>query len=163
MTTNDVVKKGKGKANGIHAVEEEHDEDESDEDVDMDAPDFNPTGNAKTALEVPPQQPLVSIAAVRQKLQARIKSLKNERNGLDDDDDDRASTKDELLEEQRAKRAALRENRRKKTKERIAHEREGEKGKDVRKDKGGESSRPYKVRLQWPCSISHFSHWFVLQ
>jgi hypothetical protein len=74
-----------------------------------------------------------SISALREKLHARMATL---RRGGKSGGDGEAGDRDELLEERRRQRAALRERRRKETKEKIRREEEakGRKGKGKEKD-----------------------------
>jgi hypothetical protein len=97
--------KGKQKALPEDEAESEVAEDHDDESMDEET-------------EPMPMVPSESITTLRAKLHDRIAAMRKARRP----DDEEAGSKDELLEERRRKRAALRENRRKRTKERIRKE-----------------------------------------
>lgn len=83
-------------------------------------------------VKVMPMPELGSIAALREKLHARMAALR--RSGSKDGGNVEAGDRDELLEERRRQRAAMREKRRKETKEKIRLEEEAKGKKGKRKD-----------------------------
>ncbi|KIK68419.1 hypothetical protein GYMLUDRAFT_237480 [Collybiopsis luxurians FD-317 M1] len=126
--------KGKGKRKADDTDDDSEDDEAMEVDVRLDdsdaaEPDMGIDAKADTAESLVPMSSTGSIAALREKLHAKMASLRRG-GGKTTESDDR----DSLLEERRQQRAAMRERRRKETKEKIRKE----KGKDKEKEKGKE-------------------------
>ncbi|KIJ64924.1 hypothetical protein HYDPIDRAFT_111607 [Hydnomerulius pinastri MD-312] len=127
-------KKGKGKRKAPSPSPAE-DDDEDDDAMQVDDLEGVEDQDATSSLpdvadeDMVPMPQAESIAALREKLHARMAALR--KGGGQGEPGD----KDELLEERRKQRAALREKRRKETRERRKAEAEGKKDKGKGKDK----------------------------
>ncbi|KAI6020281.1 hypothetical protein PISMIDRAFT_44120, partial [Pisolithus microcarpus 441] len=98
---------------------------ENDDAMQLDAPGEQPstsTENGEKPTEMVPMRPAESVTVLREKLHARMATLRQGGGG-------EPSSRDDLLEERRNQRAILREKRRKETKERKKAEKEKSKGK----------------------------------
>jgi hypothetical protein len=116
-------------------------------DVDIDMEDEEKEPGSSRDTNIVPMPPSGGIAALREKLHARMAALRRGGGGGRRFDyvngngnmngPGEAGDRDELLEERRRQRAAMRERRRKETKEKIRKEEEmkGKKGKDREKEK----------------------------
>jgi hypothetical protein len=101
------------------------------------------------------------IAALREKLHARIAALRRRDGGRQHGNvrgnaNGEAGDRDELLEERRRQRAAMREKRRKETKEKIkrAEEARGKKGRDKAREKDQrDKGAQIKVRILVPLEV----------
>lgn len=136
-------RKGKRKA-----LPEESDDDEDDEeamDVDISLPVEDCADEKDQSVELVPLPSGGGIQALRDKLHARMASLRRGGNRYNAGYGGEANSRDELLEERRRQRADMRERRRKETKEKVRREAEerGRKGKEKERDKGPQA----KVRL----------------
>ena len=90
------------------------------------------------------------IAALREKLHARMASLR--RGGVQGEGE--AGDRDELLEERRRQRAAMREKRRKETKEKIKREEEAKGKKGKGKEKTDSRAQGHQTKVSSPLSLN---------
>ncbi|KAM5532998.1 hypothetical protein V8D89_013340 [Ganoderma adspersum] len=139
--------KGKRKA----AILDNDDEDNDSDAMHLDAPmsdsgdDEEADEDAGEAMDMDtdaapvPMPESGGIAALREKLHARMTELRNKGRGRGWE----ANSRDELLEERRRQRAAMRERRRKETKEKIRQQEE-RKGKGKEKEKSKEKQQQQK-------------------
>lgn len=129
-------RKGKRKA-----VEEDSDEDDEDDDamdLDISIPAEDSVVDEDGISQLVPLPSNGGIQALRDKLHARMASLRRGGNRYSYAANREANSRDELLEERRRQRADMRERRRKETKEKIRREAEerGKKGKEKGRDQG---------------------------
>jgi hypothetical protein len=117
---------GKRKADELS---EEGEEEDGSEDLDI---AFDETVETPAITPMPPSGGIIEL---RQKLHARMASLR--RGGRENSE---PGDRDELLEERRQKRAAMRERRRKETREKIRREEEAKASKSKGKDKEKQDS-----------------------
>ncbi|KAF5366140.1 hypothetical protein D9757_010951 [Collybiopsis confluens] len=128
--------KWKGKRRAEH-IDSDNDDDEA---MDVDVRPDHSDGESENFV---PISSTGSITTLRQRLHAKMASLRRGGGGKDTESSDR----DSLLEERRQQRAAMRERRRKETKEKIRKEKGKDKEKGAKKDMAQTPGRPSKTQL----------------
>ncbi|KAJ7189842.1 surfeit locus protein 6-domain-containing protein [Mycena pura] len=135
----------KGKRKAVALPSDDNSEDDGIAmDVDVDLQDGSESGDEREQADdamkdIVPMPQSGGIAALREKLHARMASLRRGGGPRYDAAHANVGDKDALLDERRLQRAAMRERRRKETKEKIRREEEMKvkgKGKEVQRDKG---------------------------
>ncbi|KAG7095961.1 hypothetical protein E1B28_006646 [Marasmius oreades] len=147
--------KGKGKRKALSDEEEDGGDDDDvafDVDIQMDDDDSGVDEEEVDKMDVVdaplvPMAPTSDIASLREKLHAKMASL---RRGNAQRPNGQAGDRDELLEERRRQRAAMRERRRKETREKKKREEEmkGKKAKEKQQNDKVQAVQPKPTKTQ---------------